>query len=100
MRSLTFFIFIVGFNLGLFAQVEGPLDDIKFYADVIANAGNPIHKDRANKEFSSLFDSWLRSDQFNESDLEQIQWLSIKCMCFFLFRNKCIAFTSFYIVFF
>ncbi|MEM9549505.1 MAG: hypothetical protein AAGA77_26280, partial [Bacteroidota bacterium] len=54
------------------------LDDIKFYADIIANAGNPIHKERAHKEFSMRLDNWLKSDQFNQEDLESIQWLSVK----------------------
>ncbi len=60
------------------AQQTDQLDNIKFYADVIANAGNPIHKERANNEFSTLFDLWIHSENFNESDLESIQWLSVK----------------------
>ena len=54
------------------------IDDLNFYADVIANAGNPIHKQRAHDEFAEIFDSWLRSDKFTMEDLESIQWLSVK----------------------
>lgn len=54
------------------------IDDLNFYADVIANAGNPIHKQRANDEFAKLFDNWLNSDQYNISALVSIQWLSVK----------------------
>ncbi len=54
------------------------IDDLNFYADVIANAGNPIHKQRAHDEFAKIFDEWLNSDQFNVGDLESIQWLSVK----------------------
>ena len=54
------------------------INDLNFYADVIANAGNPIHKQRANDEFVKLFDIWVNSDQFNNGDLESIQWLSVK----------------------
>lgn len=71
-------IFLLFFSIGALAQPSSTLDDIKFYADVIANAGNPAHKERANKEFIKLFDAWIKSDQYNESDLESIQWLSVK----------------------
>ena len=54
------------------------IDDLNFYADVIANAGNPDHKQRAHNEFAKLFDKWLNSDQYNIDDLESIQWLSVK----------------------
>ena len=54
------------------------LDDIKFYADVIANAGNPLHRERANKEFSALLDEWINSESYNLDDLTSIQWLSVK----------------------
>jgi len=59
-------------------QSADRIEDIKFYADVIANAGIPAHKERAHKAFSRIFDDWLRSDQFNHTDLESIQWLSVK----------------------
>ncbi len=78
MKSFLFFGLLFGFSLAINAQQINQLDDIKFYADVIANAGNPIHKDRANNEFSTLLDSWLRSKNFNQADLESIQWLSVK----------------------
>lgn len=71
-------ILLVGFSFVAISQQINPLDDIKFYADVIANAGNPIHKERANAEFTSIFDKWLHSENFNEEDLESIQWLSVK----------------------
>lgn len=70
--------FLLGFSLLLNAQNPSQLDDIKFYADIIANAGNPIHKERANIEFSISFDSWLRSESYTLEDLESIQWLSVK----------------------
>ncbi|MGK0315501.1 MAG: hypothetical protein ACI86M_001732 [Saprospiraceae bacterium] len=54
------------------------LNDLNFYADIIANAGNSNHKQRAHDEFAKIFDEWLISDQFNEEDLESIQWLSVK----------------------
>ena len=54
------------------------VDDLKFYADVIANAGNPIHRERANDKFSSLMDEWINSDAYTLEDLESIQWLSVK----------------------
>jgi hypothetical protein len=59
-------------------QTRTNVDDLNFYADVIANAGNPIHKQRAHEEFAALFDRWLNSDQFSMKDLESIQWLSVK----------------------
>lgn len=78
MKSFILFSFLIGCSFGIIAQQNDQLDDIKFYADVIANAGNPIHKERANNEFSKLFDAWLHSESFNLSDLESIQWLSVK----------------------
>jgi len=57
---------------------DATMDDLNFYADIIANAGNPIHKKRAHGEFDKLFESWINSDQFNQEDLRSIQWLSVK----------------------
>ena len=54
------------------------MDDLKFYADVIANAGNPVHRERANNTFSELMNDWINSDAFGLEDLESIQWLSVK----------------------
>ena len=78
MKPLFFLGFLLVFSLSLNAQNPSQLDDIKYYADIIANAGNPIHKERAHNEFSNSFDAWLRSDDFNQADLESIQWLSVK----------------------
>jgi len=78
MKSFVLFCLFLGFTSVSSGQEIDPLDDIKFYADVIANAGNPIHKERANAAFSELIDKWLHSENFNDSDLESIQWLSVK----------------------
>ncbi|MDF1696238.1 MAG: hypothetical protein P1U56_10415 [Saprospiraceae bacterium] len=78
MRALIFIAVIWAFSLISYAQETNALDEIKFYADVIANAGNPVHREKANDEFSTLFDAWIRSESFNYPDLESIQWLSVK----------------------
>ena len=78
MKPLILLGFLLGFSCTLISQSASKLDDLKFYADIIANAGNPIHKERANKEFSVLFDEWMNSDSFNIDDLEGIQWVSVK----------------------
>lgn len=78
MKSSVFIGLLLGISMFLNAQNHSQLDDIKFYADIIANAGNPIHKERAQNEFSKAFDSWLHSEDFNQTDLESIQWLSVK----------------------
>ena len=78
MKPFLLFGFLLSFSWTVYSQQNTPLDDLKFYADVMANAGNPIHKERASKEFSTLFDKWVRSDAFNMGDLESIQWLSVK----------------------
>lgn len=78
MKLISLFSFLVCLAVSTYGQQTSKLDDLKFYADVMANAGNPIHKERANTEFSILFDEWLNSDDYNERDLESIQWLSVK----------------------
>ena len=78
MKSILFAGCFLLSSLFLSAQETTPLDDLKFYADVIANAGNPLHKERAHNQFAKLFDSWINSDAFNAEDLESIQWLSVK----------------------
>ena len=78
MKSFILFCFLIVFSGALYGQQTSQLDDLKFYADVIANAGNPIHKERANQAFSTLFEEWINSEAFNEDDLETIQWLSVK----------------------
>ena len=78
MKLLFIIAILFSLSMNINAQQINQLDDIKFYADVIANAGNPIHKARANVKFSEIFDSWIHSDQFSEADLESIQWLAVK----------------------
>ncbi len=78
MKPFIILGFLLGFTLSMYSQQTSTVDDLKFYADIMANAGNPIHKERANSEFSTLFNEWLKSDEFNEADLESIQWLSVK----------------------
>jgi hypothetical protein len=78
MKSIFFLVLFTAFSFSGIGQHQNPLDDIKFYADVIANAGNPVHKERANAAFSKLFDSWLRSEAFSKADLNDIQWISVK----------------------
>lgn len=55
-----------------------PVDDLKFYADIMANAGNPDHKQRAHDEFLDRFDKWINSSDFDKSLLSDIDWLSVK----------------------
>lgn len=72
-------LLLVALSINVNAQLSRTtINDLNFYADIIANAGNPIHKQRAHDEFAKLFDQWLNSDDYNESDLESIQWLSVK----------------------
>lgn len=74
---LSFILSIITFNVTAQSD-QTTIDDLNFYADVIANAGNPMHKQRAHDEFAKIFDQWLNSEQFNMEDLESIQWLSVK----------------------
>ena len=76
--SILSLLFVAG-SFSLSGQLSRTtIDDLNFYADIIANAGNPIHKQRAHDEFAKIFDIWINSEQFNEEDLESIQWLSVK----------------------
>lgn len=78
MKPLLLWGFLFGITCSLIGQNPSNLDDLRFYADIIANAGNPIHKERANREFTVLFDQWINSENFNKKDLQSIQWLSVK----------------------
>lgn len=78
MKPLILLGFLFGITFTLFAQEPSTLDNLKFYADIIANAGNSIHKERANQNFAVLFDKWINSEEYNTKDLENIQWLSVK----------------------
>jgi hypothetical protein len=78
MKPLFSLVFLFGFTCSLLGQEPSTLDDLKFYADIIANAGNPIHNERANQKFTELFDEWINSESYNTEDLESIQWLSVK----------------------
>lgn len=60
------------------AQDTDVVDDLKFYADIMANAGNPIHKQRAHDQFYQIFDQWINSSEYDDATLESIQWLSVK----------------------
>lgn len=71
-------LLICAASWGMSAQVNTTLADLQFYADVIANAGNPEHKQRAHDQFSAIMQEWITSDQFSEKDLDLIQWLSVK----------------------
>lgn len=78
MKSLLVIGLIFSISISITAQKINPLEDIKFYADVVANAGNPAHKERAQKAFAPLLDEWIKSDEFNLADLSSVQWLSVK----------------------
>ncbi|MEE9439045.1 MAG: hypothetical protein V3V14_08605 [Saprospiraceae bacterium] len=80
MRKVQLILIAIFFVTGLNAQVTSNkvLSDIQFYADVMANAGLVESRAVAQEKFSVLFSEWINSPSFNEEDLNNIQWLSVK----------------------
>ncbi len=53
-------------------------DDMAFYCDVMTNAFEADHRDRAISEFNVLFDDYLKQDGSYNQDLAFLKWISVK----------------------
>ena len=51
-------------------------EDLSFYADIMVNAVEGKHRTRANQEFNTLFDQYIRSSSFDAEALKEVKYIS------------------------
>jgi len=79
MSKIIWTTILLTLTLSVYSQQSvQTIADINFYADVTANAALADSRLRGHEQLYLAIDQWLRSDEYQDSQLDQLSYISVK----------------------